>query len=93
MITLDTIENLAELSRIELAADEKETLRKDLDAILGYVTEVQKIASVEHTPDLYLSNVMRADVVTNEPTTYTENLLNNAPLRQGQYVKVKKILE
>jgi Asp-tRNA(Asn)/Glu-tRNA(Gln) amidotransferase C subunit len=35
---------------------------------------------------------MRDDVVTNNTDEYTEKLLNNAPSREGRYLKVKKIL-
>ena len=93
MIEVKDIEKLAELSRIAIAPEEKEGLRADLDAILGYVKDVQNVASdVGHTPDMSLRNVMREDIVTTESGQYTEKILENAPSREGQYVKVKKIL-
>ena len=39
-----------------------------------------------------LRNVMRPDVVEHLPGEYTESLLSNAPDREGDYLKVKKIL-
>ena len=94
MIEIKDIDKLAELSRLGIAAEEKESLRADLDSILEYVKEVQNVASgAELAPDLYLRNVMREDIITTPAGTNTEDLLNCAPKREGQYVQVKKILE
>jgi Asp-tRNA(Asn)/Glu-tRNA(Gln) amidotransferase C subunit len=35
---------------------------------------------------------MREDVIVNKAGEYTEKLLGNAPSREGNYLKVKKIL-
>jgi Asp-tRNA(Asn)/Glu-tRNA(Gln) amidotransferase C subunit len=35
---------------------------------------------------------MRDDSVTHTPGEFTEDILNNAPDREGNYLKVKKIL-
>jgi hypothetical protein len=39
-----------------------------------------------------LKNVLREDVPTNKDNEFTEDILNNAPGREGNYLKVKKIL-
>lgn len=91
-ITKEDIKNLANLARIGLSDDESENMTSEIDSILGYVGEVQKFSgdSQREIPDL--RNVMRDDVVTNVPNEYKEKLLNNAPSREGDYLKVKKIL-
>jgi len=94
MLDIKEIEKLAELARIKVPEGEKESLRKDIDAILGYVGEIQKVSADlgEERPKPLLRNVMREDGVPHESGIFTETLLAAAPQRAGQYVRVKKIL-
>jgi aspartyl/glutamyl-tRNA(Asn/Gln) amidotransferase C subunit len=86
------------LARIKLSDEEKETLKTDIGSILGYVSEIQKVSSeVENTKDsplkkTALCNVMREDEDPHESGLYTEKILENAPEREDDYIKVKKIL-
>ncbi len=88
------IEHLAKLSRIALTDTETDALAKDITSILGYVSEIEEIAGkVEGEKKVgALFNVMREDSNPHEPGIYTEDLLKLAPLRDGQYLKVKKII-
>jgi aspartyl-tRNA(Asn)/glutamyl-tRNA(Gln) amidotransferase subunit C len=97
-ITREDIKNLAELARIEISESEAEKLTKEVDSILVYVGQIKdasKEMSVQSDGKKFvpkLRNVMREDVVTNKEGEYTERLLKSAPSRDGQYLKVKKIL-
>jgi aspartyl-tRNA(Asn)/glutamyl-tRNA(Gln) amidotransferase subunit C len=93
MITDKDIDNLAELSRLELSAEEKAGYAKDLSSILGYIDEIKKV-DVEGMSliDEKIVNTMREDIVTNETGAYTESLVKAAPENDGSYVKVKKVL-
>lgn len=90
----EDIEHLAKLARIEVKGDEAVSLAEDITSILGYVSEIEEItgsAAIEKkVGPLY--NVMREDENPHEAGLYTEDLLALAPERQGQYVKVKKII-
>jgi aspartyl-tRNA(Asn)/glutamyl-tRNA(Gln) amidotransferase subunit C len=95
MISRDEVKKLAELSL--LAVDEKEldTLTGEIDSILGYISEVDSFTTEgkgeeNEKPQLY--NVFRDDVVLNKEGEYTERILEEAPLRDGDYLCVKKIL-
>lgn len=92
MITKEDIKNLADLARIEVSDAEMEKMAKEVGSILGYVGQIKDLAGdmERHVP--VLRNVMREDVITVGEGEYTEKLLNNAPAREGQYLKVKKIL-
>ncbi|MCX6702248.1 MAG: Asp-tRNA(Asn)/Glu-tRNA(Gln) amidotransferase subunit GatC [Candidatus Zambryskibacteria bacterium] len=92
MITKKDIQNLANLARIEISETEAEDLTSEIDSILGYVGQVKNISadSMRETP--VLKNVMREDVVTHSAREYTEDLLSSASGREGDYLKVKKIL-
>jgi aspartyl/glutamyl-tRNA(Asn/Gln) amidotransferase C subunit len=79
---------------IAVSAEEKESLRKSMDSILNYVEQVQKVSKdlgSERKAGL-LRNVMREDNNPHESGIFTEVLLSAAPKRDGQYLKVKKIL-
>jgi len=94
MITQKDIDNLAELSRLELSVEEKSGFEKDLNSILDYVSEIQKIGTIESELkiDDQTTNIMRDDIVTTETGSYTRSLVDAAPEHTKDMVKVKKIL-
>ncbi len=92
MITKEEIKNLAQLARIEIKEDEAESLRKEIDSILDYVSKINEISGDSEDKPV-LKNVMRDDEITHKSGEFTEDLLSNAPGREGNYLKVKKILE
>ncbi|MEK7208619.1 MAG: Asp-tRNA(Asn)/Glu-tRNA(Gln) amidotransferase subunit GatC [Patescibacteria group bacterium] len=96
MVTLEEIEKLAALARIELSDGEKQAFQKDVGAILEYVSSIKE-ASVGARGAPALSpalpvNVMREDTNPHESGRYTETLLRAAPQREGNYIRVKKVL-
>lgn len=93
MIDLKDIDTLAELSRLELSAEEKAGYAKDLSNILGYIDEIKKVdAGDANLIDEKTVNTMRDDVVTNETGSNTALLVKAAPENDGSYIKVKKVL-
>jgi len=89
------IEKLAKLARIELTEEEKQTYLKDLGAILNYVDQIKTVvAGVGEERNVgELRNVMRADQGENISGVNTEAIVQEFPTKQGNYLKVKKILE
>lgn len=94
MITIQEVEKLAELSRIALQEEEKKSLWSELTLILGYVGEIQKIGGATETEKRIgmVKNVMREDLDPHPSGIFTEEILDEAPSREGNYLKVKKIL-
>ncbi|MDD5318645.1 MAG: Asp-tRNA(Asn)/Glu-tRNA(Gln) amidotransferase subunit GatC [Candidatus Pacebacteria bacterium] len=105
MITKNDIEKLASLGRVKLVESEKESFATEIDAILGYVGEIQKVTASDvqvatHSELVYPHrNIMREDsprtIDAKKETAsgkYSEDLLTSSPDRDGQYIKVKKIL-
>ena len=105
MLERKDIDILANLARIALSEDEKDKLQRDMESILGYVSELQKAPSYaeasegkpelteEHLPEnYYLRNVMREDEEPFVAGANTETILSQAPKRKGDYYVVKKIL-
>lgn len=93
-MTKEDIAHLAALSRIRVSDEELGALQGEFDAILGYVAQINDAVDVAATDPVLPAhaNVLRKDEVTNGAGEYTEDLLNAAPKRYGQYVEVKKIL-
>ena len=92
MVSKEEVKNLASLARIEISEEETEKLTKDVDAILGYVGQIQEVTGGAEKTVPKLRNVMREDIVINKDGQYTEKLLDSTPSREGEYLKVKKIL-
>lgn len=102
MVEIKDIEKLAALSRISLTEAEKAQMRSEIEAILGYVAQIQKVSGTPKTAEERsrekkdeVRNVLREDVAParmHTPGEYSEALLANAPKREGRFVKVKKIL-
>ena len=88
---------LAKLARVELGDEEAENLSHEFDAILDYVGEIKSVKITPKAADsdsggVVLSNVFRVDTGPHAPGLYTEKLLNQAPEKEGDYIKVKRIL-
>ena len=74
---------------------EAEKLSREFGAILGYVEEVKDMnneSGIMNKEEMPLKNIMREDGEPHESGIYTEDILDNAPMREGNYIKVKKIL-
>ena len=95
-ITKKDVEYVARLARLELTDEEKEKYAGQLEAILSYVDQLktQDTASVKPTSHvLPLANVWRDDACTAPDETARQQLLENAPEREGDFFKVKKVIE
>ena len=92
-IELKDVEHLAGLARIAVSDSEKEVLRHDLEDILAYVSQVTKVTAELGAPTAgELRNVMREDGEPHKAGMFTEDILKQAPTREGDRVFVKKIL-
>lgn len=88
------ISKIAELARLNLKPEEQEKLKKDLEAILGYVKKLGSLATDKIEPTshvLDLENVFRPDQV--KPFQVRDQALEHAPLREGKFFKVPKVVE
>ena len=82
------------MARIDLTDEEAVGLVSEISHILEYVTVIQDMAESKGVApavdDNY--NSLKDDIVTNSPGSFAESLLEAAPERYKQFVKVKKIL-
>lgn len=93
-ITLTDVQRLARLSSLQLDDSEAESLRVDLENILGYIQQLSELDTegVEPTYQVTdLQNVWRSDEVDDYGITQ-EQLLALAPAAEKDQIKVPKVL-
>ena len=92
-ITPETVDRIAELSKLEFNAEEKASIMKDLDRILSFVEQLNEVDTDGVEPLIYMSeevNVLRKDE-TRQDITRAE-ALKNAPQHDSDYFKVPKVI-
>lgn len=87
------LDNLSTLSRITISPEEKPKMLKDMQAILGYISEINEVEGIASSPDITHINVVREDVVTNPSGEKTGALLEEAPKTKNGYVEVMQVLK
>lgn len=93
-VTLADVDHIAALARLGLAPAERESLRAELEAILGYVDQLRDLETADVEPTIRMVQVqapLREDRVTNPESP--ETLLAGAPERDGTFLRVPKILQ
>lgn len=79
-LTVQDVEKIASLARLQLSQEEKETYQQQLSAILEYAARLNQL-DIDNVPPttsaVPLQNVMREDIV--EPSLPLEDVLLNAP--------------
>ena len=87
------LDNLSLLARIDIQAEEKEKMLHDMQAILGYVSEINSIEGSLGNNVQAVHNIVREDVVTRSPGSNSQALLAEAPATRDDYVKVEQVLK
>ncbi len=93
-LSIQEVEKIAGLARIELTASERDQLTLQLSSILDYVDQLQSIdtSGIEPTSQVTgLVDVWREDTVKRCELT-REQLLANAPMSENGYIKVRRVL-
>ena len=94
-ITAEEVIHVAKLARLELAPGELERFTSQLDAILAYMDKLRSLDTQGVEPTYHalqdLVNVLREDRV-GKTLTLTQ-VLKNAPLTEGPFIKVPRITE
>lgn len=92
-VNIDDVRHLAVLSKLSLSDDELRSLTSDIDAILGYIDQLDQLDTEGVKPTFQLtglSNVWREDIIKSQIDR--EKLLDLAPEQLGNQVKVPKVL-
>ncbi len=94
--TKEDLANIAFLSRISITSEEEEKMLADMQAILGYVSDLNTDRAdlgVPRGQKPRLYNVVREDIVTSESGSNTVVILDEAPATEDGYVKVAQVLK
>lgn len=87
------IRALASLSRIALSEEESVHMEAEVRGILGFVKAVQDAPIARSEEEQTLPHAMREDTASHEPGAYSQALLAAAPMREGDQVEVKQVLQ
>ena len=88
------VRHVAKLARLKLNDSDVARYSTQLTGILGYVAQLKSVNVEGVEPmahPLPLKNVLREDVV--KPSLSTEDVLRNAPEKDGPYFAVPKVLD
>ncbi len=87
------LDNLSKLARIDILPDEKQKMLVDMQAILGYISEINEVEGELLRGKEDVVNVVREDVVTHLTGSNTAAILGEAPSVKDGYVKVEQVLK
>ncbi len=92
MIDREKIKHLAILARLTLSEEEIEKLANHLERILKYVDKINELNLEKESPlfSLLEAQELREDQI--QQNLNSESIKNNFPERNGDYLKVPKIL-
>ncbi len=93
-LSREQVERVAELARLGLSDDEIDRFQQQLSQVLGHMQALDTVDTSAIPPTaqvIPLSSVMRDDVV--RPSLPVEDVLRNAPRREGDFLKVPPVLE
>ena len=93
-ISREQVEGVAEFSRLGLGDDEIDQFQQQLSQILGHMQALDTLDTSAIPPTaqvIPVSSVMRDDVV--RPSLPIDDVLRNAPRREGDFIKVPPVLE
>ncbi|MBX4201135.1 Asp-tRNA(Asn)/Glu-tRNA(Gln) amidotransferase subunit GatC [Candidatus Parcubacteria bacterium] len=93
MITKEEVLRIAKLARLQLTDQETEKMQRDLSSILDYfdvlkkAPKATKAAKGEHEK----KNALRKDEVGQKFASLANNLIQAAPDKKDDYIKVKQV--
>ena len=93
-ITSEEVSHLALLCRIAMTEGDVELMRDQMSNILENIDILNQVDTTGVEPtghSVDLVSVMREDAVA--PSTDREDVLSNAPRRDGDFIRVRAVLE
>jgi aspartyl-tRNA(Asn)/glutamyl-tRNA(Gln) amidotransferase subunit C len=100
-VSLEDVRRVAELASLELTADEEPGMRRDLNAILDHVAQLNELDTSRIAPMAQVAeilstgqdeiNVLRPDAAL--PCLDRTQVMASAPETDGVFFKVPKVIE
>ena len=102
-VSMEEVERVAELANLDLAADEKPNMQRDLNAILEYVTHLNELDTAGIEPMAQVSDLLDAGADTGHgealrvdvlrPSLDRKLVMEEAPETDGAFFKTPKVIE
>ncbi len=95
-LSLQEVEHIAKLARLELSDEQKALYREQLEAILDHVARLQELDTTDVPPTASVSvgqtlPLLRADEP--RPGLVRDDLLKNAPMQEDGQFKIPPVFE
>ena len=93
-VTSEMIDRLAQLAKLKFSEEEKKELKTDLERMIEFVEKLKEVDTTGVEPLLHITNavnILREDEV--KQTITKEEALLNAPLTDGNFFKVPKVIK
>lgn len=93
-VTDELFDNLADLSRLKFSAEEKSSIKKDLEKMIAFVDKLNELDTADVQPLIHMTdnyNILREDKVV--PSISREEGLSNAPSHDEAFFKVPKVIK
>ena len=93
-VDAETVKRVAHLARIHVTEEEVEGFRSELNAILGFVEQLNEVdvEGVESMTSVIPMRMKQRDDAISDGGK-PDDVLANAPARQGDYFLVPKVVE
>ena len=94
-ITSDDVRKVAKLCRLEIPDDDIEKYSGQLEGILEYIAQLERIDTLNVPPTtraVEVVNVFREDTIVSSSADVRDKILDLAPQREGEFFRVPKIL-
>ena len=100
-VAAEDVRRVAELANLELTAEEEVRMQRDLNAILGYVAQLNELDTAAVAPMAQVSDVLRSGEGLNAslredrvlPSLDRQRVMASAPESDGVFFKVPKVIE
>jgi aspartyl-tRNA(Asn)/glutamyl-tRNA(Gln) amidotransferase subunit C len=99
-VTLDEVRHVASLANLELTAEEQPRMQRDLNAVLGYIAELNELDTKDVPPMAQVGELLsesatsawlREDIL--RPSVDRAAVMHEAPETDGRFFKVPKVIE
>ena len=102
-VSMEEVERVAELANLDLMADEKPRMQRDLNAILEYVAQLNELDTAGIEPMAQVADLLDAGSDTGQGTALRADglrpsldralVMEEAPETDGAFFKTPKVIE
>lgn len=94
MISKEQLKHLARLARLQLTDEELNKYMPQLDEIVAFVGQLQKVSLPKTNQDSSVDTApVRIDQGVLRSQDEQEDLLSRAPVREGNFIKTQRVFE